>query len=216
VPSGIVNLKPLYDFVRDNRASAKDAMRVDRTSELGNKYRKIVRDSVSGVAEAQGVYLWGFYNRNGFWTNIYLGQAALKKTASLQNRLFKELTAERASIWREVLSFENLKEICKCIHPHNWRKNIRHWERACEKSGSTHIVWIALPELDSKSVAPIENDLIEAMNPTGNRKRTQPPERFREDTKRIFGQFRGTINVKANRDTSFALEQHKDFWRQVS
>jgi hypothetical protein len=41
-------------------------------------------------------------------------------------------------------------------------------------------------------------------------------EQFRKNTKRIFGKFRGTINVKANRDTRFSLEQQKDFWRQLS
>jgi hypothetical protein len=41
------------------------------------------------------------------------------------------------------------------------------------------------------------------------------PEQFREETERIFGKFRRIINVKANRDTRFSLERHKDFWRQL-
>jgi len=164
----------------------------------------------------RGLYLWGFYNRNGFWTNIYIGKAGLKKTASLQNRIYKELTAERACIWREVLNTEQLEKICKEIHPRMWPKNLPKWRNACEKAGSTHIAWVALPKHKEASIEPIENDLIEAMNPTGNRKRTQPPEHFRDDTKRVFGHFREIINANANRKTRFPLDFHRDFWKQLA
>ncbi len=122
-----------------------------------------------------------------------------------------DTTAERACIWREVLSNSELNKIGRHIHPKMWNSYVHHWRRSCEKSGTTHIAWIALPELDSTSIEPIENDLIESMNPTGNRRRTQPPELYREDTKQIFGTFRETINLQANRSQRFALELHKNW-----
>jgi hypothetical protein len=213
--SGLLNLKALYTFVRKHRAEAIQAMRIDRSSPLGDTYSRACKDLVAKVPQQQGLYLWGFYNHNGFWTNLYVGKAALRKTASLRNRLFEELTKERACIWREVLSIEELEKIGEQIHPQMWTKNVHHWHRALEKAGTTHIAWVALPNMRDSSIEPIENDLIESMNPTGNRKRTQPPEQFRDDTNRVFGQFREIVNVKANRKTSFLLEYHRDFWKKL-
>jgi hypothetical protein len=213
--SGLLNLTELYAFVRKHHAQATQAMQINRHSPLGEEYSDICRKKVAGIPIMRGLYLWGFYNRNGFWTNIYIGKAGLKKTASLRNRIFKELTAERACIWREVLSTEELERVGQEIHPRMWHKYIHRWNNAFEKSGSTHIAWIALPETYEANIEPIENDLIEAMNPTGNRKRTQPPEQFRDDTKRVFGRFREIINANANRKTRFPLKFHKDFWKQL-
>jgi len=213
--SGLLNLKELYRFVRKHNSQADQAMQINGSSALGDQYSAICEKIVASVPIAHGLYLWGFYNRNGFWTNIYIGKASLQKTASLRNRLHKELTSERASIWREVLSIEELEKTCKVIHPRMWPKYTHHWHRAFEKSGTTHVAWISLPEADEAKLEPIENDLIEAMNPIGNRKRTQPPEYFRDDTKRIFGVFREVINAKAHRETRFPLELHKHFWKKL-
>ena len=213
--SGMLILNELYTFVRKHRTQPTEAMRIDRTSSLGDKYSDICRHAVENVPIVRGLYLWGFYNRHEFWTNIYIGKAGLKKTANLQNRLYKELTAERACIWREVLTKQALEKTGEKIHPEMWLKYIYHWRRAFEKAGTTHIAWIALPEIKEASIEQIENDLIEAMNPTGNRKRTKPPEDFRDDTKRIFGQFREVINARTHRETRFPLDVHKDFWKET-
>jgi len=213
--SGLLILNELYRFVREHRTEAARAMQINGSSPLGDQYSEICDKIVATVPITRGLYLWGFYNRNGFWTNIYIGKASLKKTASLRNRLRKELTSERACIWREVLSTEELEKTCEEIHPKMWPKYTHHWHRAFEKRGTTHIAWIALPETNEAKIEPIENDLIEAMNPTGNRKRTQPPEHFRDDTKLVFGLFREVINAKAHRATRFPLEFHRRFWKQL-
>src|SRR5713226_7812928 len=213
--SGIINLKDIYLFARKHGSHAAEAMIINGKSVWGNEYSVLCREIRDRLPIMRGLYLSGFYNRNGFWTNIYIGKAGLKKTASLQNRIYKELTAERACIWREVLSTEQLEKTCKEIHPQLWPQYLPKWRNACEKAGSTHIAWVALPEHEEASIEPIENDLIEAMNPTGNRKRTQPPEHFRDDTKRVFGRFREVINANANRKTRFSLDFHRDFWKQL-
>jgi len=213
--SGMLILSDLYTFVRKHRTWPTEAMRIDGLSLLGKEYSDICRDTVATVPIVRGLYLWGFYNGNGFWTNIYIGKAGQKKTSSLHNRLYKELTAERACIWREVLTIEELEKTGAEIHPRMWPKYIHHWHRAFEKTGTTHIAWIALPEIEEANIEPIENDLIEAMNPTGNRKRTKPPEDFRDDTKRVFGQLRKVINARAHRETRFPLEVHRDFWKET-
>jgi len=118
----------------------------------------------------------GFLQPQRFWVNVYIGKAGLRKTASLQDRLYKELTAERACIWREAFSSKDkLLEVGERTHPNMWGKYRKHWERALRKAGSTHIFWVATPDVPEENVEFVENDLIEAMNPTGNsRRRTHP------------------------------------------
>jgi len=212
----LLSLDKLYSFVRKHRNLATEAMQIDGSSRLGSEYSDLCRHLTSSVPKQQGLYLWGFYNKNGFWTNIYIGKAGLRRTASLNNRIFKELTAERACIWREVLTQDELHSIGARIHPKMWTKNVHHWNRACEKAGTTHIAWLALPDTQSENIALIENDLIESMNPVGNRRRVQPPDHLREDTKEVFGEFREMINEKANRASRFPLKFHEEYWKKVN
>jgi hypothetical protein len=212
---GIVNLKPLYGFVRKNRGNI-DAMLVNRATRLGNEYRAICERVIKDVQREAGIYLWGFYNKWGFWTNIYVGMAEKKITASLFSRLYKELTAERACVWREVYRPEELRRICRKIHPRRLRSmNLRAWDRSLEKAGTTHIVWMALPDKLSSDIKAIEKDIIEAMNPTGNRRRSMPPQHLREDTKEIFGRLRAVIHQEENRSGRFQLDFHKDYWKNL-
>jgi|HubBroStandDraft_6_1064221.scaffolds.fasta_scaffold00205_47 hypothetical protein len=223
---GVVCLGILYDLVREivaNNPDTKnqlDAYRVNGSSPHSKDYRKKCRDvlSASDVPNEQGFYLWGFYNRSGFWINVYCGKAGKGKTADLRDRLYKELTAENASIWREV-NPDNARvlSIGEQIHPTMWYKYKTHWERALNKAGSTHIFWVATPESELKpeNVESVENDLIEAMNPTGNRQRRLPAARLQQDAGKIFGAFREMIHLENNRSSKFHLKYHDEFWKWV-
>jgi hypothetical protein len=212
---GIVSLKPLYDFARKYPHN-EAAIKVDRTTTLGNEYRRKCAALIESVPREQGLYLWGFYNANGFWTNIYVGKTERGTSSNLYTRLYKELTAERACIWREVYTYKQLRQICNRIHPPQTRKaNLRAWDRHVEKAGATHIFWIALPSKDSAELKAIEKDLIESMNPTGNRQRATPPEHLREDTKQAFGFLREMIHRDENRRSRFRLDLHKNFWKTL-
>jgi hypothetical protein len=97
----IISLRELYRFVRAHGHEEK-ALAIDGSNSTGKEYCRRCKKCVSEVVEQRGIYLWGFYNSAGFWVNVYIGLADFRKTAHLKERLYKELTAERASIWRAV------------------------------------------------------------------------------------------------------------------
>lgn len=219
--NGVVSLKPLYDFVREFEeqnhydAAKPDtiaAYRIERASGEGEKYRKRCSGVLEGVPDKRGFYLWGFYNSRKFWVNVYFGKSDEGKTAHLKERLYKELTAERAAIWREV-NPDNAQVLAigEKVHPKMWHKYEPHWKRALGKAGSTHIFWVAPPDLSPRSVDPIENDLIEALNPTGNRQRRTPSPTLQDRAGEILNKFRQMVH--ANRESQFPLEYHKNFWK---
>jgi hypothetical protein len=217
-PGGVATLSPLYNFVRKHSREWR-ALVLDGSEQLGNDYVECCKVLLREVpSAARGVYLWGFYNHSGFWVNVYLGKSGLKKTANLHGRLFKELTQERASIWREVFPGKReLLDFAEPAHtPRMWPKNKKEWVRFLRKAGSTHIYWADISYLSEDDVEPIEKDLIEAMNPTGNRKRNSPPSQTRRDEAiAIFRVFREMIDRRENRESGFPLKYHKEFWKWV-
>jgi hypothetical protein len=219
VSSGVVNLKELYDFVRKQKRPLDwRALVVDGSEKLSNTYVKCCKAALTQTPKVRGIYLWGFYTHSGFWVNVYLGKSGLRKTANLRGRLFKELTAERSCIWREA--FPN-KEALLTVAEYTanrrmWPQYKKQWEGSLRKAGSTHIYWVDISHLKEDDVEPIERDLIEAMNPTGNRKRNLPPSQtLRDESIQIFQAFRNTIDLPANRKSRFELGYHREFWRWV-
>jgi hypothetical protein len=223
---GVVFLESLYqEFVRKYAADL-EAYRIDGSSSLGNRYSKKCNELMTDAKvphDQQGFYLWGFYNPKRFWINVYLGKAGkgigAGRTDTLKIRLYKELTAERACVWREGNSSNARSlEIGKEIHPTMWPKYKSHWVRALRKAGSTHIFWVAKPELKDlvkEDVELIESDLVEAMNPTGNRMRRLPSLTRRKEAEAVFSTFREMIHRDEYRKTSFPLRYHKEFWKWV-
>jgi hypothetical protein len=208
-----VKLSALYDFARKHRDNEQKALDISGSSSLGKEYCQKAKRIVSGVSEKSGVYLWGFYNSRRFWVNVYIGKEDLRKTANLKDRLYKELTAERACVWREVLNKQELHDAGKKIHPTMWYKYRNHWERALRKAGSTHVFWVATPDLRQGELEFVEDDLIEAMNPTGNRRRRSPPRTFHRQTGEVFEIFRKMIHSEENRNSQFPLKYHNEFWK---
>jgi hypothetical protein len=220
VEQGVLSLKPLYDFVEGcwdvfedrNGISAPSAYFV-KSGELGRAYcekcEKIVSKSPNAVVVPPnpGFYLWGFYNVNKFWVNVYLGMASEGKAANLGSRLYEELTNERAFVWRNHYSREQVIG----FDP-NYPVEAA---RALRKAGSTHVFWVATPHLPKESIKLVEKDLIEAMNPTGNRARSKPLPTLQNEAGEIFDSFRGMIHRQENRNTQFHVDYHDEFWRWV-
>jgi hypothetical protein len=123
------------------------------------------------VPKKAGFYLWGFYDKRKFWVNIYLGKAgndAKGKFAHLRWRIREELMDERAFAWR---AFTKEKESTVQLDYPRYRREVL---RAINKAGSTHIFWVAVPSSNPANIKSIESDLIETLNPTGNRERNPP------------------------------------------
>ena len=79
--SGIIPLKKLYDFVKEHRRN-HEAVRIEKTA-LGKEYCGICDKITEDVDENGGFNLWGCYDEEGDWTNIYLGMAATEKTRKI-------------------------------------------------------------------------------------------------------------------------------------
>jgi len=226
--SGALYLRPLYKFVGKHKSqcenvdgiSVPSAYRIFRTSNLGSEYCKLCHQIVSPetggftkVPEEQGFYLWGFYNPSRFWVNVYVGKAGKKATgkyANLNWRLEEELKDERAFLWREFYSKDKVMGFAP-----KYREKVK---LALGKAGSTHIFWVSKPVADLKSddIEAVENDLIEAMNPTGNRQRRKPSAHVQKDAGQILNIFRAMIHVEREKPTSrHRLDYHDEFWQNV-
>ena len=197
--SGFVSLSPLYDLLRAN----PDPKGLERGSPARRNYGFAAQEICAEIASAQGFYLWGGYESNGLWQNIYLGKAGFAKTAHLRARILEELKDERVCIWRAFVSEETLTKAEMLNHPTMWHKYQHHMMRALKKTGATHIAWVADPGLENAAVNNIESDLIETLNPMGNISRPVPPVTLQEHTKVIIAEFRSLIHE--NRSQRFAL-----------
>lgn len=192
-PSKYVTLRSLYDFIRNHRNDA-EALRLKNTA-LDKEYCKRCDELTAPVEETRGFYLWGAYDKKGYWKNIYLDEAGYGNHSSLKERINKELKTERCGLWRWVRTEEDLLGIGSRIHPTMWPKYRAGWKRAMQKAGTTHIAWVPTPHLENTDVKKIEPDLIEALNPTANYQRPAPPESLQEETNRILGHFRRAVHA---------------------
>ena len=102
--NGILCLEPLHKFLRK---AAKTNGWLDEKSVI-KRYNEEVMKLCQDIPNNQGFYLWGRYGSNGFWRNIYLGKAAIGKTANLRNRIEKELKVEKSALWRTYASASEL------------------------------------------------------------------------------------------------------------
>lgn len=169
--SGIISLKPLYQFVLKHR----DADALNGSTGVAKEYFSRANEVVESIPQTQGFYLWGYYAANGLWRNVYLGKAGFGRTAHLRSRVREELKDERCCLWRATLTVRQLLAAGGKHYPSMWHKYKAHWTRSLRKAGATHIAWVSDPSLSNGAVANIEADLIETLNPSGNVVRPAPP-----------------------------------------
>jgi hypothetical protein len=174
-------------------------------SPLQKKISAVTSAAVVEVPKTQGVYLWGRYEKNNLWTNIYFGKAGFGKTASLQARILEELRDERIFAYLDVdTSTEKIAErkaklLAHCkeqANPRMWETYSKHMHRHFHKAGTTHIVWVSAPNIHNDEVREIESDLIESLNPRANIMRPAPPttEGMQANTKDVFYALRTQIH----------------------
>jgi len=191
VDSGIISLEPLYDVI-EKSTNRRLLPKIDGKSAPGKAYTNVCAEITRAVPDTQGFYLWGTFETNKLWRNIYLGKAGTGRNAKLRKRILEELKDERAFAFRAFFSPSMLEEIRQEIHGNKYR---RDWKRSIRKEGTTYIVWVCTPLIeDEKDVLRIEADLIESMNPSANLERHAPPQSLQSDTREIFGLFRERIH----------------------
>lgn len=192
--SGIVPLEGLYAFVRSNR---KHYEAMNLMSPESKPYARLCKEITKQIPESQGFYLWGLFEKKGFWRNVYLGKAGFSKGANLKKRIIEELKDERCCICADVFCRSQLLNLVPKVHlnPSQWKKIRRQWERSLGKAGTTHIVSVQTPHLSNDDVKRIEADLIEGLNAQANLQRPAPPNQvLQKDTTEIFRLFRQQVH----------------------
>jgi hypothetical protein len=198
VESGIVSLRPLYEHVR----TARSLEALDGRSAAARRYSQAVGLVVAAIPASQGFYLWGRYESNRLWRNIYLGKAGFGKTAQLRARIGEELRDERNFLYRCILTEEVLLTSHRAIYGDRY---LSGWRRVMQKVGTSHIVWATDPLLSNDEVRTIESDLIETLNPMANMQRPIPPESLQQHTHDIVAAFRTAIHAARQDHYSISL-----------
>lgn len=187
--SGIIDLSKLYELVKSRPYDI-----LDTNSEAGKAFKKVKREITASVPEKPGFYLWGHFNKDRFWTNIYLGKAGAGKITSLKYRIMDELGEERAFLIEGEMS-DKLDAVGRQIFPAKWDPSYKKvYQRAVRKHKTNYIVWTEFSSTDLQNIEEIENDLIETINPESNIKRATPPTHLRDETIRILKEFRHQIH----------------------
>lgn len=196
---GSVCLRALYAYMEADPTGRS----LHGSSKKGREYGKLVTAVASQVAEKQGFYLWGKYEKNGLWRNIYLGKAGFGKTANLQARIREELKDESFFLWHHVLDEQELFRIGEKHYPRMAKKYLAGWKRVIRKSGTTYIHWVDTPDLNNDDVRTVESDLIETMNPYANKVRPSPVSELQEKTINVIFALKSQIH--SQRESAFRV-----------
>jgi hypothetical protein len=188
---GVVSLRPLYELIE----SQPDVAHLNNRTQVARGYGRLAGRLASGIASVAGFYLWGYYEENGLWRNIYLGRAGSGKTSNLRARILEELRDERAALLSTVFNREEIWAHYRRNYSSMWHEYERHVERALRKVPSTHVVWVACPELTNMEIASVEYLLIERLNPTANIARPVSQHHLQSHTEEILIVLRAAIHA---------------------
>lgn len=171
-------------------------------SKLGLEYGRKVMDLCYSVPVIHGFYVFGFFDDDSLWKSVYVGKAGKGKTASLRDRLIKELKVERFFLWyQENMNHDDeIDRIKKLIINSGdyWNldnvKTIKHIERSMKKAFATHVIWAATPNLSNDLVRDVEAELIKDFNPKGNIQRPASSHEIPKFTSDVIEEIRRHID----------------------
>lgn len=197
--TNIISLKPLYDFVNDKDEEGR-GLRTDTSQ--GKEYMDIARELIqkSDIPEVNGIYLFGKYDGSKIWKNIYLGESEAGKRQSLKIRIEDHLRRSKMIFWRTVMTKEQVLKELQTFRNGKYENNHKIDIR---KTGSTHIVWAALPDTEV-DIMEVERDLIEIMNPPANIQEYKPKGVAQDFTLKVVSSIRSTIH--RNRDHQYQID----------
>jgi len=189
----ILDLNKLLHHV----AADADMLGLKGSSPEGRSYGKLVGQEVSVLPELPGFYIWGKYENKGLWRTIYLGKAGIGKSTHLRARIAEELRDERIAVWCRTDNDTDRKKVIEAwLGEYASEAGLRHARRAALKSGATHIVAVAMDQVDyqNEDILAIEADLIETMNPIANRNRPRPQSSLQRQTIEVIRHFKDAIH----------------------
>jgi len=219
--SGVISLKPLYKYVL-NTLDNRQKWDVINPWEHGPS-RKSYKECYSSVLRnarvphKAGWYLWGCYSTGmKTWNSVYVGVAGLarkgKNIHKLDNRIMKELDAEREFLFIQRYSIQQIYRFKKETFPVTFPKFNKNADRAIRKMGTTFIIWVAVPESMSsnpetlgENLRRIESGLIKYFEPCANSEDapiSSPPDDTDDDFHNICTEFERLIEQTKKRSGS--------------
>jgi len=162
--SGISSLRPLFDYAENDF----NCEALDGDGEKGLEFGRMVSDVVQEIPDSPGFFLWGRFESNKAWRNIFLGHSG-----NLKANIREQISDNRASIYS---FFQNEKPLIKkCVEYFNGRY-WHQWLDAIERLRSaTYIAWCVSTHAQDTSIRAL---LIEIMNPITNINRPLPSSGF--------------------------------------
>ena len=160
--SGIISFESLLEFVKRN--SEIPHRKSDST--VFNQYQELFMKLIADVPEVPGWYFWIGSSDNPDRGYVYIGQAQSKKTASLHNRLEKELHVEYVGLWATIHGDNAIVDIIR-----KYSRYETQIKRAARKWGTTHVIWYSQEGLTKDQLNFVENKLITIYKPRANKKK---------------------------------------------
>jgi len=171
---GVISLKPLYDFIIKEFPNS-DLMGKNpwpNKSPVNTSYKAAISrlEGWPVSLHTRGIYLWGYYDEMGIWHTIYLGKAAgTRGNIGIEGRIKKELDAERAFIFVQIYSRNQILRYQPSAYSNTWKKYLPNYRRAFRKRGTTFIFWHEVNSPSGLRLTDIENALIQLLMPRANR-----------------------------------------------
>ena len=139
--TGIVNLKPLYDYVKDDcshEGSKGIASGFCGKSPEGRKYGKILTEKVASIPNAlSGIYSLGKFDNNRKWHDVSWHYSTV-----LRSGIREKLSDDRAFIYRSFLDEGLILDRVKICDYEKFLDNILG---ALKLKGTTYLLWAKLP-----------------------------------------------------------------------
>ena len=203
--SGMLTLKPLYDVIASHPKEAGE------TVPLAERrfYRRAAKDLCVSLPQEQGFYLWGRFEANGLWRNIYLGKGRLRSYCPDPSRA--RLTRRVARRKRMPLGSEDPER----GSPRRYPSSISHGIRPCHegKQGLLTSSGCQILSFRTTSYVTSRRDLIETMAPRANLSRPVPPSHPQEHTHTIVRHSPGRRSTKPEEAVSPLRTSPSEFGR---
>jgi hypothetical protein len=160
--TGIISFESLLRFVKKN----SEIPHRQRDAAVFGQYQELFMKLITEVPVVAGWYFWVGRSDNPDHGHVYIGQAQSRKTASLHNRLEKELHVEYVGLWSTIHGDNAIVDFIR-----KYSKYETQIRRAARKWGATHVLWYGEEGLTKDQLNFVENKLITIYEPRANKKK---------------------------------------------
>lgn len=201
----IIFLEPIYKLICEQYEKEFPKQNPwDNKLNIWKAYRSCYTKICERIPKSPGFYFWGKYDhKTKYWSSIYVGMAGTNKSASLFNRISKEMTAESAFAFGQIMDIHKINDYTKEAYRDKYEEYAINNERAIRKKGTTHIIWCDTHLKDDSEIVDVEKDLIEILDPTANAKKQAPPKELHSHSIEVLNAMR--LLIHENRNTAFKI-----------